>query len=55
MLAINIYVLTKQDGKATYVLLDYDKFSSWFILWSVILLTLMFFYPGQTEFIYGQF
>lgn len=55
ILAINIYVLTKQDGKATYVLLDYDKFSSWFILWSVILLTLMFFYPGQTEFIYGQF
>lgn len=50
-----IYVLWKKKGKGSYVLLDYNKFSSWFILWTTILLTLMFFYHGDTAFIYGGF
>lgn len=52
---VNIYVLIKKKGEASYVLLNYNKFSSWFILWSVILLTLAFFYSGDTAFIYRQF
>lgn len=52
---VNIYVLIKKKGEASYVLLNYDKFSSWFILWSIILLTLAFFYSGDTAFIYRQF
>lgn len=50
-----IYVLVWKKGEASYVLLDCNKFSSWFLLWTVILLTLAFFYPGDTAFIYGGF
>lgn len=52
---VNSYVLIKRNGEAFYIFLDYNKFSSWFILWTVIFLTLMFFYPGESAFIYGQF
>ncbi|MCM1262166.1 MAG: MBOAT family protein [Butyrivibrio sp.] len=50
-----IYTLWKKEGEVSYLLLDYNKFSSWFILWTVILLTLAFFYHGDTAFIYGGF
>ncbi|MCM1262987.1 MAG: MBOAT family protein [Butyrivibrio sp.] len=53
--AICIYMLWKKQGEAVYVMLDYNKFSSWFILWTVILITIAFFYQGDTVFIYGGF
>ena len=52
---VNIYTLIKKQGNAEYIFLDYNKFSSWFILWTVIFLILVFFYPGEAEFIYGKF
>lgn len=54
-LFVNCYILLKKEGNAEYIFLDYNKFSAWFILWTVIFLTLMFFYPGEAEFIYGRF
>lgn len=53
--AVNVYGLIRRKGEAAYILLDYDKFSSWFVFWSVIFLTLMFFYAGDTAFIYAKF
>lgn len=55
LIVINCYTLLKKNGDAFYIFLNYNKFSSWFILWTVIFLTLMLFYPGESEFIYGQF
>jgi len=52
---VNVWVLIKKKGRAGYIFLDYHKFSSWFILWTVILLALVLFYPGEAEFIYGRF
>ena len=54
-IAANCYALMKRNGNAEYIFLDYNKFSSWFILWTTIFLTLMFFYQGESEFIYGRF
>lgn len=50
-----VYVAVRMDGEASYILPDYSRFSSWFLLWTVILLTLAFFYKGDTAFIYGGF
>lgn len=49
------YVFLGKNREASYILLDYSKFSSWFLLWTVLFLTLAFFYSGDTAFIYGGF
>lgn len=54
-LIVNCYIFIKKEGNAEYIFLDYNNYSAWVILWTVIFLTLMFFYSGETEFIYGRF
>lgn len=51
----HIFVAVCKGGDAEYPNMDFTKFRSWFFLWFVILLTLMFFYAGDTAFIYSQF
>lgn len=55
MAVFSAYVILGKNREASYILLDYSKFSSWFLLWTVLLLTLAFFYSGDTAFIYGGF
>lgn len=45
----------KNNGHGYYPLLDFSKFSSKVLILLMILLTLMFFYAGDTAFIYFQF
>lgn len=55
LVIFSLYVILRKNGEASYIFLDYSKFSSWFFLWTVLLLTLAFFYSGDTAFIYGGF
>lgn len=55
LVIFSLYVILRKNGGASYIFLDYSKFSSWFFLWTVLLLTLAFFYSGDTAFIYGGF
>lgn len=53
--AVAVYIYVKRNGEATYIFMNYEKTSSWFILGVIIFGTLMFFYPGESAFIYGKF
>ncbi len=45
----------KNHGHGYYPLLDFNKFSSKVLIILIVLLTMMFFYAGDTAFIYFQF
>ena len=51
----HMYVACKNKGEAKYPVLPLNKFWSWFVLWFVILITVVLFYSGDTAFIYSQF
>lgn len=53
--AAHVYAAVVYHSDAHYLLLDYKKFSSWLLLWLVLLLTLVFFYVGGSAFVYLQF
>ena len=53
--ARNFNLIRCAHGTKEYVIKDYRRFSSWFILWSEIMALLAFYYIGGTQFIYSQF
>ena len=51
----HIFIAVFNKGEAFYINFKFKSLREWFILWLVLLLTLEFFYIGNTAFIYAQF
>ena len=50
-----VYVAVRRNGNAEYPQLNFTKFSSWVLLWLVLLVVVVFSYEGNIAFIYSQF